>query len=143
MKRKKQLLSQKPSPIPNPDTKDVGIITFIFGYMYNYKDDIKYMKNIKKIKSNKSNSLKNRFINFRKGFIMNMNGKNKYNNDIILDKDTTPKKSIFNIFKKKDDVKQEEKKDDGKITELFGYVYNTVTTDNSDEENINTNNNIQ
>lgn len=118
----------------------VGIITFIFGYMYNYKDDIKYMKNIKKIKSNKSNSLKNKFINFRKGFIMNMNGKNKYN-DIILDKDTTPKKSIFNVFKKKDDVKQEEKKDDGKITELFGYVYNTVTTDNSDEENINTNNN--
>ena len=117
----------------------VGIITFIFGYKYNYKDDIKYMKNIEKIKSNKSNSLKKRFINFRKGFIMNMNDKNKYN-DIILDKDTTPKKSIFNIFKKKDDVKQEEKKDDGKITELFGYVYNTITTDNSDEENINTNN---
>lgn len=117
----------------------IGIITFILGYIINYKDDIKYMKNIKKIKSNKSNSLKDRFINFRKGFIMNMNDKNKYN-DIILDKDTTPKKSIFNIFKKKDDVKQEEKKDDGKITELFGYVYNTITTDNSDEENININN---
>lgn len=117
----------------------IGIITFILGYIFNYKDDIKYMKNIKKIKSNKSNSLKKRFINFRKEFIMNMNDKNKYN-DIILDKDTTPKKSIFNIFKKKDDVKQEEKKDNDTIDELFGYVYNTITTDNSDEENININN---
>lgn len=117
----------------------IGIITFILGYIINYKDDIKYTKNIKKIKSNKSNSLKDRFINFRKGFIMNMNDKNKYN-DIILDKDTTPKKSIFNIFKKKDKVMQEEKKDDDTIDELFGYVYNTITTDNSDEENININN---
>ena len=98
----------------------LGIITFIIEYIITNKGIITKKDPIMKNRIKKQSTDKE---------------KDKYNK-LILDKQTTTKKSLFSFLKKDKEI-VEEKKDDNVIDELFGYTYNTIVTDNSTDTDTN------